>query len=62
MRFLPLIMFSDFLQVLKSAREFYTRNQQFSKHKWFSTNSLLQEQRLNPKNSSMRELIMAIFV
>jgi hypothetical protein len=36
-----LIMFSDFIQVLNSAREFYTKNQYFSKHKLFSTISLL---------------------
>jgi hypothetical protein len=61
MRFLPLIMFSDFLRVLNSAMKFYTKNQYFSNHKLFSTNSLLQKQILNPRTYSKWELIMEKF-
>jgi hypothetical protein len=43
MKFLPLIMFSNFLQVLNSARKFYTKNQNFYKHKLLSIIYLLQE-------------------
>jgi hypothetical protein len=41
-----LIMFSDFIQVVHSAREFYTKDQYFSNPKLFFTISLLQTQRL----------------
>jgi hypothetical protein len=54
-------MFSNFIQVLRSSREFYTMNQYFSNLKLFSTNSLLQKQRLNSINYSKQELIMEIF-
>jgi hypothetical protein len=40
----------DFIHVLISGRKIYTNNQYFSKHKLFYTKSLLQEQRLNPRN------------
>jgi hypothetical protein len=43
-------MFSDFIQVLNSAKEVYTMNQYFSNHRLFSTISLLQKQILNPRN------------
>jgi hypothetical protein len=36
-------MIYDFMQVLHSARESYTKNQYFSNHKLFSTISLLQK-------------------
>jgi hypothetical protein len=62
MRFISLIMFSDFTQVLNSARNLYTKNLYFSKHKLFSTKSLLQEQKLNPRIFYKQELIMEIFV
>jgi hypothetical protein len=51
-------MLSDFIQVLNSERELYTKNNFFSNPKLFSTNSLLQKQRLNPRNYSKWELIM----
>jgi hypothetical protein len=57
-----LILLSDFLQVLYSARKFYTKKQYFPKQNLFYTISLLQEQRLNPINYSKQELIMGIFV
>jgi hypothetical protein len=53
-------MFSDFIQVLHSARNLYTKNKHFSNPKLFSMISLLQKQRLNPKNYSMQELIMEL--
>jgi hypothetical protein len=52
MIFIHLIMFSDFIQVLNSAREFYTKNYYFPMHIVFTTIYLLQKQRLNPKNYS----------
>jgi hypothetical protein len=57
-----LILLYDFLQVLYSERKFYTKKQYFPKHKIFYTRSLLQEQRLNPRNYSNHELILGIFV
>jgi hypothetical protein len=48
--------------VLKSARKFYTKDYYFSNSKLFSTISLLQKQRLNPRNYSKQELIMELFV
>jgi hypothetical protein len=62
MRVIPLIMLSDFIQVLDSSREFYTENHYFSKPELFPTISLLQQQRLNTTNYSKQELIMKIFV
>jgi hypothetical protein len=59
---MPLILLSDFVQVLYSARKFYTKKQYFPKHKLVYTISLLQEQRLNPRNYSKQELIMKFFV
>jgi hypothetical protein len=55
-------MLSDFIQVLNSARELYTKNQYFSNHKLFSTIYLLQKQILNPRNYSKQELITELFV
>jgi hypothetical protein len=52
MRFMHLIMFSNFMHVLYSKRKFNTKKQYFSKHKLFYAISLLQEQRLNPRNYS----------
>jgi hypothetical protein len=59
---LPQILFSDFIQVLNSARNIYTKNYYFSKHILFTTNSLLQKQRLNPRIYSKQEIIMKLFV
>jgi hypothetical protein len=55
-------MLFDFIQVLNSAREFYTKNQYFSSHRLFSRISLLQKQRLNLRNYYKEELIMEIFL
>jgi hypothetical protein len=57
-----LIIISDFMQVLKSARNVYTKNYYFPKHILFTTISLLQKQRLNPRNYSKQEIIMELFV
>jgi hypothetical protein len=54
-------MLSDFMQVLNSARDIYTKNYYFSNSKLFSTISLLQKQRLNPGKYSKREIIMKFF-
>jgi 4-hydroxy-3-methylbut-2-en-1-yl diphosphate synthase IspG/GcpE len=54
-------MLSDFMQVLNSARDIYTKNYHFSNSKLFSTISLLQKQRLNPGNYSEHEIIMKLF-
>jgi hypothetical protein len=62
MSFLPQILFFDFMQVLNSARNIYTKNYYFSKHILFTTNSLLQKQKLNPKIYSKQEIIMNLFV
>jgi hypothetical protein len=62
MSFLPLIMFSDFIHILHSARKFYTKNYYFPRHILFTTISLLQKLRLNPRNYSKQELIMELFV
>jgi hypothetical protein len=55
-------MFSDFIQVLNSARDVYTKNHYFSNSKLFSTISLLYKQRSNPRNYSKQELIMQLFL
>jgi hypothetical protein len=47
-----LIMFYDFIQVLNSSREFYTKNYYFPMHNLFTIIYLLQKQRLNPINYS----------
>jgi hypothetical protein len=62
MSFLPQILFFDFMQVLNSARNIYTKNYYFSKHILFTTNSLLQKQKLNPRIYSKQEIIMNLFV
>jgi hypothetical protein len=62
MHYIHLILTSNFLHVLSSTRKLYTKNYYFSKHKLFSTNSLLQEQRLSLRNYSKQELIIKSFV
>jgi hypothetical protein len=54
-------MFFDFIQVLNSARDAYTKDYYFSNPKLFSTISLLWKQRLNPINYSKQELITEFF-
>jgi hypothetical protein len=55
-------MLSDFIQVLNSAMNIYTKNYCFSKHVLFTTISFLQKQRLNPRNYSKQEITMKLFV
>jgi hypothetical protein len=55
-------MLSDFMQVLNSASDIYTKNHYFSKSKLFSPISLLQKQRLIPRNYPKKEIIMKLFV
>jgi hypothetical protein len=55
-------MLYDFIQVLNSANEVYTKNYFFSNSKIFSTISLLQKQRLKPGNYSKQEIIMKHFL
>jgi hypothetical protein len=55
-------MLYDFMQVLNSAMNVYTKNYYFSKHILFTTISLLQKQILNPVNYSMQELITKLFI
>jgi hypothetical protein len=55
-------MLSDFMQVLNSSRDIYTKNYYFSNSKLFSTISLLQKQRLNHGNYSKQEINMKLFV
>jgi hypothetical protein len=54
-------MLSDFMQVLNSASDIYTKNYYFSNSKLFSTISLLQKQRLNPGNYYKQEIILKFF-
>jgi hypothetical protein len=54
-------MISDFIQVLHSAWDLYTKNYYFSNHKLFSTIALLLKQILNHKNYSKQELFMKLF-
>jgi hypothetical protein len=55
-------MLYDFIQVLNSATDVYTKHYYFSNSKLFSTISLLQKQGLNPTNYYKQELIMKLFV
>jgi hypothetical protein len=55
-------MLYDFMQVLNSARDIYTKNYYSSNSNLFSTISLLQKQRLNHGNYSNQEIIMKLFV
>jgi hypothetical protein len=54
-------MLSNFMQVLNSAKDVYTKNYYFYNSKLFSTIFLLQKQRLNPRNYSKQEIIMNLF-
>jgi hypothetical protein len=62
MRFVNLIVLSDFIQVLNILRKHPTKNEYFPMHILFTTIYLLQEQELNPRIYSKQELIMSIFV
>jgi hypothetical protein len=62
MRFIHLIMFSDFMQVLHIKRRHTTKNEYFSKHILFTTIYLLREHKLNHKNYSKQEINMNNFL
>jgi hypothetical protein len=62
MRFVNLIMLSDFMQGLNSTRKYYTKNEYFLMLILFSTIYLLHEQKLKYKNYSVRGIIMGNFV
>jgi hypothetical protein len=62
MQFRSLNILPNFMQVLDSIRKHYTKNEYFPKHILFSTISLLQEQKLNPRNYSKKEIIKSNFV
>jgi hypothetical protein len=51
-----LIMLYYFMQVLYSARKYYTKIEYFPKHILFTTIYLLQEQKLNPRNYYEQEI------
>ncbi len=57
-----LIFLSGFMQVLDSIRKHYTKNEYFPKYILFPTISLLQEQKLNPRNCSKQEIIKSNFL
>jgi hypothetical protein len=48
MRFIHLITFFDFIQVLNSARKFYTKNLYFSNHKFIFYKFFTAEIDINP--------------
>jgi hypothetical protein len=53
---------SDLMQVLNSIRKHYTKNEYFTKYILFSTISLLQYHKLNPRNYSKQEINISNFV
>jgi hypothetical protein len=59
MRLTRLTWFYDFIQILHSIRKHTTKKEYFSKHILFSIISLLQEQKLNPRNYSKPEIVMS---
>jgi hypothetical protein len=62
MHYMHLTSLFDFLQVLNSTRKHYTNNEYFYRHIIFTTIYSLQEQILNPRNYSKKEIIMSNFV
>jgi hypothetical protein len=61
MHYLHRILLSNFFTGPIQCKEISYQELIFFKHKLFYTISLLQEQRLNPKNYSKEELIMEIY-
>jgi hypothetical protein len=55
-------MLFDFMQVLISIRKNYTNNEYFYRYILFTMIYLLQEQKLNPRNYSKKEIIMSNFI
>jgi hypothetical protein len=62
MQFMDLIMLFDFMPILNSIKKHYTNNEYFYRHIIFNMIYLLQEQKLNPRNYSKKEIIMSNFV
>jgi hypothetical protein len=56
-----LILLSDFLQVLYSARKLPSKDLYFYKHTLFSAIYLLPDYKLNNRNYFKQEIIMNIF-
>jgi hypothetical protein len=55
-------MLFDFMPILNSIKKHYTNNEYFYRHIIFNMIYLLQEQKLNPRNYSKKEIIMSNFV
>jgi hypothetical protein len=62
MQFMDLIMLFDFMPILNSIKKHYTNNEYFYRHIIFNMIYLLQEQKLNPRKYSKKEIIMSNFV
>jgi hypothetical protein len=62
MQYMHIILLSDFLQALNSARKLLTKNYYFSKHILFTIVYLLQEQKLNPRNYSKPKRVIRFFL
>jgi hypothetical protein len=62
MRFIRIIMFYDFMQVLFIKRRHPTSNKHFPMHILFTTIYLSQEHKLNPRNYFEHKIFMSIFV
>jgi hypothetical protein len=50
------------MPILNSIKKHYTNNEYFYRHIIFNMIYLLQEQKLNPRNYSKKEIIMSNFV
>jgi hypothetical protein len=61
MKFMALIMLSDFIHILNSIRKHPAKNEYFPMHILFSTIYLLQGQNLNNRNYSMQKINMGNF-
>jgi hypothetical protein len=59
---MDLIMLFDFMPILNSIKKHYTNNEYFYRHIIFNMIYLLQEQKLNPRKYSKKEIIMSNFV
>jgi hypothetical protein len=59
---MDLIVLCNFMHELNSIRKHYSKNDYTPKHILFSTISLLQEKKLNPKKNSKQKIIISNFV
>jgi hypothetical protein len=62
MQFMNLTMLFDFMRVLKSIKKHSTKDEYFLMHILFSTICSMQEQKLNHRNYSEKEINMVNFV